>query len=564
MYWLEGVHSDTGGGNNFEATVRDYNDYSGYPADGDDTKLAGNMIGIYVPRIPWVNFLQQPTNLTQMSGGNSVTFSVKGTNPPSIWLGTTTNPYNWLTNPPTSSLQYQWYKNGTLIPGATGSSYTQPYVLPSDQNAQFVCAMRALGYADDSLSPIWSNSQPAVLTVVTDSVPPSLTYAATFVNTNQDPNQIIVDVTFDKWMDGATLSNAANYSIAGVTIMNVSVGSNHRTAELVLNQMPTLPLTVSVTGVKDLSGNTIAANSSTTIRPEPLTFSDIGTPGTQYTFGYPGIDPAYPSVIYVEGNGSYLVSAEGSDIWGAADGFNFGWELKTNDFDMVVRGVRNGHTSQYAKAGLMVREDLTPYSRNWNIINDPASSDGIMAPDNSGYGRNVVECNMRDTYGLDSANWDNLLPRDNSRPAYPNAWLRLKRTGNVLDAFYSTNGVSWSHAASYDTSTNVNGVLTNVVYVGICTTAHNNDSYDSVPPFLYYNTAEYANYTSSYAPVNAPVLAAGISSGNVVISWSPAGGHLEASPALSGPGVDWQPVGSSNPATVPLGPGNQYFRVVTP
>ena len=47
-----------------------------------------------------------------------------------------------------------------------------------------------------------------------------------------------------------------------------------------------------------------------------------------------------------KGTVAILVSAEGSDIWNIADGFNFGWELKTNDFDVVVRGVSNGHTSQ--------------------------------------------------------------------------------------------------------------------------------------------------------------------------------------------------------------------------
>ena len=64
-------------------------------------------------------------------------------------------------------------------------------------------------------------------------------------------------------MDGCGhVEQSANYTIAGVTITNVSVASNHRTVELDLNPMPTLPLTVTVTGVKDLSGNAMAANST--------------------------------------------------------------------------------------------------------------------------------------------------------------------------------------------------------------------------------------------------------------------------------------------------------------
>jgi hypothetical protein len=113
--------------------------------------------------------------------------------------------------------------------------------------------------------------------------------------------------------------------------------------------------------------------------------------------------------------------------------------------------------------------------------------------------------------------------------------------------------------ANYNTGANINGPLSSVAYVGLCTTAHNNDPSGQDPSTLkYYNTVEYATYTSSYG------LVARLSGPNVILSWGPAGGHLEASPALSGPGVNWQPIGSSNPATVPLAPGARFFRVIYP
>jgi hypothetical protein len=118
--------------------------------------------------------------------------------------------------------------------------------------------------------------------------------------------------------------------------------------------------------------------------------------------------------------------------------------------------------------------------------------------------------------------------------------------------------------ANYDTTTNPSGPLGSVVYFGLCTTAHNNDSLAGPPPppFKYYNTVEYANYTSTYIP---PAQLSVVRSGaNVIISWTPNVGHLEASPALSGPGVNWQPIGSSSPATVPVAPGARFFRVVNP
>jgi hypothetical protein len=286
-----------------------------------------------------------------------------------------------------------------------------------------------------------------------------------------------------------------------------------------------------------------------------LTCSDVGTLG---------LDPAYPSLIWVTGGGGYIVSAEGSDIWANADGFNFTWELKTGDFDAVVRGVNTTHTSQWAKMGLMVRETLDAGSRNWNIVNDPASADGIMAPDGSGFGANDVECNMRDTIAGASGGWRNLAGQ--TTPPYPNAWVRLKRTGNLVEAFASVNGASWNRLAAYDTGTNVNGALPSTAYVGLCTTAHNNDAPGQVPPYIpplkYYNTVEYANYTSSYIPPAA--LTVTRSGANVIISWAPNVGHLEASPAISGPSVNWQNIGTVNPATIPVGPGVRFFRVVNP
>jgi len=537
-YYIEGVHREGGGGDYFAATYKLIADAD--PADGTLSALTGNAIGFYAPRIPWVAILQHPANQTATSGGNPITFSALGTNAPTVLLGTVGDPRPF-TNMP--SVLYQWYKNGTPIPGATAATYTQPFVLPSDNGAQFVCGVRALGYADNALNPIFSNSTPAVLTVVTDTVPPTISYAVTFANTNQP--YFVINITFSEWMDVTTLGNLANYTIAGVTITNISVASNNRTVQLLVNAPPTLPLNVTVSGVRDLSGNTINPGSTAGVTTEPLTFTDVGIPT---------VDPTYPGIVSVTGKGGYIITSQGSDIWNAADGFHFAWENKTNDFDVVVRGVSQGHSDTFAKAGLMVRESLDPSSRNWSVVNTPA-------PDaTSSVGANNIDCNMRDTYLGATAGWKNLA--GNTPPQYPNAWVRLRRTGNVLAAYSSSNGANWVQLGSYDSSTNVNGALPAEVLVGICTASHGNDPFGSAPPFLWYNTAEYANYNSSFvAPAQLSITRVGA---NVNVSWTPVGGHLESSPAVSGAGVNWQNVGTANPAIVPIMTGPQYFRVVNP
>jgi hypothetical protein len=60
-----------------------------------------------------------------------------------------------------------------------------------------------------------------------------------------------------------------------------------------------------------------------------------------------------------------------------------------------------------------------------------------------------------------------------------------------------------------------------------------------------------------------PKLIASVSGGNLVISWSPAGGHLESNAKVNNP-AGWTTVGTANPATIPLGAGAMFFRVVTP
>jgi hypothetical protein len=56
------------------------------------------------------------------------------------------------------------------------------------------------------------------------------------------------------------------------------------------------------------------------------------------------------------------------------------------------------------------------------------------------------------------------------------------------------------------------------------------------------------------------------SGANLTISWSPPGGTLESTTALTGSAATtvWTPVGAANPATVPIGTGSRFYRVRVP
>jgi hypothetical protein len=138
-----------------------------------------------------------------------------------------------------------------------------------------------------------------------------------------------------------------------------------------------------------------------------------------------------------------------------------------------------------------------------------------------------------------------------------------------LSAFVSTNGTSWTLQATNNPILVGDAIaLPSVVYVGICTTAHNNDVAGTDPSqLLYLDIADYDNYNSSYvASAPQPTLKATVAGNSLTITWTPTAGRLLASPALSGPNENWQPVtgGTGGSVTVPISGGASYFRVVNP
>jgi len=356
----------------------------------------------------------------------------------------------------------------------------------------------------------------------------------------------------------ASLQSATYTVTGGLTVTAVAVEPSGKGVKLTVTGTPTGAVTVSITGAKDAEGVTIAAGTVVTANTVPLICKDIkvdtATPGTD---GY----MSYPTIEWVDGADAYTILAQGSDIWGAADGFNFLYEQKTGDFDVVVRQKSISHTSMWAKGGLMVRESLNADSRNWNVVNTPLASDGIMAPDNSGYGTTYVECNRRTATAGASDAWRSVSVASD----YPFAWVRLQRAAGVITAFASSDGKTWTQLGQNNPA-NVGAMtpLPSTVYVGICTTAHNNDLVPLGPEgFLYYNQCEYADYNSSYVPVApAAQLTAAITNGKLVISWAPAGGRLQSATALGG---NWADVGTANPSSpIDMTGAAQFFRVISP
>ena len=529
-YYLEGVHHEGGGGDYFETTfstlAEAYNVVNGTPM-----ATVGTNIGMYAPKCGYVAFTQQPQSVTAVSL-LPATFSAAGTTDSTTSLSPN--------GPPTTNnfLMFKWFKNGVVIPGAITATLTIPQVLPADNGAQIVCAIRALGLGDAGGNAIWSNSTPATITV--SNVPAALKYAAYVMNTNQGPDVAYVTLAFDKSMDVATLQNPANYTLAGgltkTGVFAVNTNNNRQVA-LSFTGTWTATATVAATGLLDAAGLAVAVP-TTLVNAIPLTTSDVGTPT---------VDPVFPSMLWVDGAKDYTIVAEGSDFWGAADGGNLTWELKTGNFDVVTRVKSVSYTSTWAKGGLMARETLDANSRNWNIICDPWQ------------GANAIEANSRTSIGGGSAGFDGARPA----PTYPNAWVRLARSNNVMFAYYSTNGVTWTLTGSQDAL--LVGDLQPLpasMYVGLCATAHNNDIL-GVEPYIYWNQVEFADYSSAFVPVTVVTLKVVPAGNNVSVSWTPNAGRLFSSPVL-GAGAVWTAAPVGNPVLIPTTSGQTKFFKVLP
>ena len=269
---MEAWHDEDGGGDNVAVNVIKHNDP--LPTDGTDSLITGDLLGFNAPTAHSISFTLQPTNVTLVSG-NTATFTAAGQSDGTISIGTTGlfNPGGDVTGLKAftqfPNVLLQWYKNGTAIAGATTSSYTTPPLKPSDDKAQYVAEIRALGF------PNWSNSSPAIVTVITDTNKPTA-YAATF----DSQGLPVISVSFSKTMDLAAISKLANYTVSGggATVYELVADTNDaRHVTLKFSAPLTGPVTLTMSGITDYSGNALVT-STLNVATSPLINTDVSDP----------------------------------------------------------------------------------------------------------------------------------------------------------------------------------------------------------------------------------------------------------------------------------------------
>jgi hypothetical protein len=177
--------------------------------------------------------------------------------------------------------------------------------------------------------------------------------------------------------------------------------------------------------------------------PKPWTSQDIGAVGAGGSSSY--------SV------GNWTVVGSGADIWNNADEFRFVHQTASGDCEIIARvtGVQN--TDPWAKAGVMIRETLTPGSKH-----------AYMAL-TSGNGLAFQRRTATDGISEHTAGGAATAPR----------WVRVVRAGSTFTGYSSTDGLTWTTAGSATIT------MGTTVYVGLAVTSHldgtlNTSTFDNV------------------------------------------------------------------------------------
>lgn len=119
--------------------------------------------------------------------------------------------------------------------------------------------------------------------------------------------------------------------------------------------------------------------------------------------------------------GTFTVVSGGGDIWEGADEFHFTYQPLSGDGEIVARVATQEPTTGWAKAGVMVRETLSPGSRHAMMV---------VTPDNGS------------AFQYRSSN-SGITTNFNNEGAFAPYWVRLVRQGNTLIGYRSATGTDW-------------------------------------------------------------------------------------------------------------------------
>jgi regulation of enolase protein 1 (concanavalin A-like superfamily) len=149
-----------------------------------------------------------------------------------------------------------------------------------------------------------------------------------------------------------------------------------------------------------------------------------------------------------QSSGVHTVRGAGTDVWSTGDHMRFVYQDVSGDFTLLARVASIQNTNTWAKAGVMVREDLGAGSRNVFLLTSPTAS-------------NKYRLQVRAAAGGSTTSAQGLT---GTAPV----WLKLERAGSTIKAATSPTGAS----GSWSSFANVTLALNAAVKIGLAVTSH--------------------------------------------------------------------------------------------
>jgi hypothetical protein len=156
------------------------------------------------------------------------------------------------------------------------------------------------------------------------------------------------------------------------------------------------------------------------------------------------------------------MEAGGNDIWGKHDEFHFGYKKVKGDFEIQVQVVSLTPADKYTKAGLMARADLSDSSQHVYFQ---------VFPDNSARNKNNGGCEFQYRL-LKGGDMKAIYPDPKTagtqfNVSFPQTWIRLKRTGDVFESYFSNDNKTWKLYSTFTL------ILPEELFAGLAVTSHN-------------------------------------------------------------------------------------------
>jgi len=490
------------------------------------------------------------------------------------------------------SIAYQWQSapsgssTFTNIPGMNGTSFTTPVLKLSDSGTQYRVTLKA----NDATT----NSAAATLTVAPDTTPPR---PATVTRMSADGLQMIL--SFNELMDAASANTAANYVVnpGGIGATNASLDSSLSVVTLLFGSKlsPNVTNILTITGVKDLAGNPVAANTTIAFSYTPVTYeADIlfDKPIGYYRFE----DATNSSVAHNSGSkggdGAYYLNDE---VTAGAGGVVTNAAGDPGPQPPTFKGFEaNNHSAHFSGSTALGGAQEWVDTKNQFL---------------QGLGAFSLEywCRPLRTNTVDGTTWGNRIGIVGQNDAIeygfidPGTIQIWTPNGGALNTTYSFPDGEWHHVATIASGTDIrtyyDGVLKGTA--GNATANYGTSTYnvhiggggvfDATGNYFIGNIDEVAIFdkaipaariaehynagknggvitvSGAVTPVVGPPaglkLSITASGGNVSISWSPAGGTLQKTSQLLPSGTVWTNAGTANPTVQPIGASPTFFRV---